>query len=59
MIIQAGDLAVEIDTGTNKPGKVQRLENGQWVDYVKNGKPVRWPVKEDELEPGRYLVKQQ
>jgi hypothetical protein len=34
MIIQAGDLAVELDTGTNTPGEIlQRLESGEWKDY--------------------------
>ena len=58
MIPSAGDRGILLDTGTNKPGKLQRLENGQWVDYVKNGEPVHWPVKEDELEPGQYRVSQ-
>jgi len=38
MIIQAGDLGVEIDTGTNQPGAIlQRYEDGQWQDYVVDG----------------------
>jgi hypothetical protein len=56
MIIQAGDLAVEVDTGTNQPGVIQRLEGGQWRDYLRDGKPVRWPVEVERLEPGRYRV---
>jgi hypothetical protein len=56
MIIQAGDLGVEIDTGLNRPGYLQRLENGEWRDYVRDGKPVLWPVKVEELEAGWYRV---
>jgi hypothetical protein len=57
MSIQAGDLGVEIDTGLNRPGAiVQRLDGEEWRDYLQDGKPVVWPVKEEELEPGRYRV---
>jgi hypothetical protein len=34
MNLQAGDLGILLDMGANKPGKLQRLENGKWVDYV-------------------------
>jgi hypothetical protein len=45
MIIQATDLGIEIDTGTNESGAVmQRLEDGEWRDYLRNGKRLRWPV---------------
>jgi hypothetical protein len=56
MVIQAGDLAVEIDTGTNIPGTLQRHEDGEWRDYVRDGKPGRWPLKLEQLEPGRYRL---
>lgn len=56
MIIQAGDLSVEIDTGHNKPGVVQRLEGDTWSDYVVDGEPMIWPVELERLEPGRYQV---
>ena len=56
MITQAGDLGILIDTGTNRPGKLQRLENGMWVDYVKDAKPMCWPIAVEKLEPGRYRV---
>jgi hypothetical protein len=57
MIIQAGDLPVEVDTGINKPGALQRYQEGQWRDYLRDGKPVRWPVALERLESGRYRVK--
>ena len=50
MIIQAGDLGIELDTGTNRPGSVlQRYEARQWRDNQRDGKPVRWPVKLERL----------
>jgi hypothetical protein len=59
VILAATDLAVEIDTGTNKPGALQRLEDGEWVDYLPDGKQVTWPVRLEELPPGRYRVRVQ
>ena len=56
MIIQAGDLAVEIDTGGNEFGVVQRLEGDTWSDYLVDGEPVTWPVDLQQLEPGRYQI---
>ena len=58
MIIQAGDLAAEIDTGSNQPGANQRFEDGQWRDYLRDGKPVSWPMEVDAQEPGRYRVRE-
>ena len=57
MIIQAGDHGIEIDTGDNRPGVIQTLENGQWQDYLRDGKPVMWPVEVERLDPGRYRLK--
>ena len=57
MIIQAGDLSIQIDTGTNQPGAiVQRLVNGVWQDYLKDDQPVTWPVALEQLAPGRYRL---
>jgi hypothetical protein len=56
VIIQAGDLAVEIDTGDNQPGVIQRHEDGQWIDYLVDGKQAIWPVGLEELPAGRYRV---
>ena len=59
MIIQAGDLAVEIDTGTNEPGQIlQRLEAGERIDYPPE-KPLIWPLDYRKLPPGKYPVGQQ
>ena len=55
MIIQAGDIGVEIDTGNNT-GTLQRLEAGEWTDYLVDGELDEWPVKADTLPPGRYRV---
>ena len=43
MIIQAGDLGIELDTGLHPDGKtLQRLENGKWVDFILDGESVTW-----------------
>jgi hypothetical protein len=42
MILQAGDLGFELDTGTNVPGEIlQRLDDGEWQYYLVDGKPAR------------------
>jgi hypothetical protein len=59
MIIQAGDLGIEIDYGTNQPGAVlQRLEGSVWKDYLVDSEPVREPLDLESLPPGRYRMKQ-
>jgi hypothetical protein len=59
MIIQAGDLHIFIDTGTYGPGAVlQRLEDGTWRDYQRDGKVVVWPVEIDSLTPGEYRLRE-
>jgi hypothetical protein len=58
MIIQAGDLGVAVDTGSNTPGVLQRLVADRWIDYRVNGQPVQWPVRLEQLEPGRYRLKE-
>ena len=58
MIIQAGDLAIEIDTGDNEPGAIQRFEDDRWSDYLVDGEQVTWPVKLEQLEPGHYRVRE-
>ena len=59
MIYSAGDLAVEIDTGTNQPGSIlQRLDGGEWRDYEVDGKPVVSPVEIEDLTPGRYRLRE-
>ena len=45
MILSAGDLALEIDFGRDLPGSIlQRKINGEWQDYLIDGKPVVNPV---------------
>ena len=54
MIIQAGDLGVELDNGTNTPGAIlQRLENGEWSDYLVDGEHVAERVGLESLPPGK------
>ena len=57
MIIQAGDLGVELDTGTNAPGAIlQCLDNGEWRDYLVDGKLVTRTIELESLPPGRYRL---
>ena len=50
---------VEIDTGANAPGEIlQRLESGEWKDYLVDGKPVFSQVDYTTLPPGRYRLTQ-
>ena len=40
MIYSAGDLGIEIDFGSVKPGAIlQRKEKGYWQDYLVDEKP--------------------
>jgi len=56
MIIQAGDLVIEIETGTNELGQIlQRLESGDWIDYPPD-KPLIWSLDHRKLPPGRYRM---
>lgn len=57
MVILAGNLGVQLDTGSNRPGAVlQRLEAGEWTDVEIDGKPVTWPVQLEQLKPGQYRL---
>jgi hypothetical protein len=57
VVILAGNLGVQVDTGNNSPGAVlQRLEAGQWTDCEIDGKPVCWPVQLESLQPGQYRL---
>ena len=59
MICSAGDLGVEIDFGSNKPGAIlQRKENGGWHDYLVDGEPVTNPFDEETLVPGWYRLRE-
>ena len=58
MIVQAGDIGVQIDTGLNQPGGIlHRLEGAEWKPVLKEGRIVRWPVNLESLRPGRYMVR--
>ena len=53
MIRSAGDLGVEIDTGTNEPGDIlQRKEPDGWRDYRIDGRLIHGPVDIETLVPG-------
>jgi hypothetical protein len=57
MIYSAGDLGIEIDFGTDKPGAIlQRKEKGYWHDYFVDGKPVVNPFDVEKLPPGFYRL---
>jgi len=59
MIIQAGYLGVELNTGTNTPGAVlQHRQEGVWVDYLHEGQPVLYPVDIKSLPPGYYRLQE-
>jgi hypothetical protein len=57
MIYSAGDLGIEIDFGSDKPGAIlQRKEKGYWHDYLVDGKPVVNPFDVETLPPGVYRL---
>jgi hypothetical protein len=57
MIIQLGDLNIEIDVTDKRPGAVlYRREFGQWKPYLVDGKTVAWPTAYEELQPGTYRL---
>ena len=58
MIYSAGDLGIEIDFKTDKPGAIlQRKEKGFWHDYLVDGKPVTNPFDVETLVPGCYRLR--
>lgn len=57
MMLQAGDLALTIDFGNNRPGSIrQRKTNGEWQDYLVDGEPVVYPFEVNQLPPGEYRL---
>ena len=59
MILSAGDLALEIAFGSDKPGAIlQRKEKGYWHDYLVDGKPVVNPFDVESLPPGVYRLRE-
>ena len=58
MIYSAGDLGIEIDFGTDKPGAIlQRKDKGYWHDYLVDGEPVTNPFDVETLPPGWYQLR--
>ncbi len=52
---QIGDLGVEIDLGSDKPGMLlQRREPDGWQDYCLEGEQVLSQVDIEALQPGYY-----
>jgi hypothetical protein len=48
MIIQAGRLGFELDTGTNEPWQIlQRLEPDGWRDYLLDGESMLFDPQDD------------
>ena len=59
MIYSAGDLGIEIDFVHNQLGAIlQRQDDGQWQDFLINGKPVVNPVDVEVLPPGRHRLRE-
>lgn len=57
MIWSAGDLGIEINFGSDKPGAIlQRKDKGYWRDYLVDGKPVVNPFDVESLPPGFYRL---
>jgi len=58
MIWSAGDLGLEIDFGSDKPGTIlQRKENDSYRDYLVDGEPVTNPFDVEKLPPGFYRLR--
>jgi len=58
--LSAGDLALEIDYGRDKPGDVlQRWDQGAdgWFDYEPDGKQVTTPLDVATLVLGKYRLR--
>jgi hypothetical protein len=60
MILQAGDLGVQIDTGKGVgEDTVQRLENDEWVFFLTLNEVDPASLCLEDFPPGKYrLVKQ-
>jgi len=57
-MLSAGDLATEVDYGVGNPsGTLQRLENGDWLDYCPDGEVITSKSLDIEsLPPGKYRI---
>ncbi len=57
MVILSGDNGIIFDNGNNAPGAtLQRLERGEWIDYLIGGEPVFAPVDVQRLQQGEYRL---
>jgi hypothetical protein len=57
LIYSAGDLGIEIDFESDKPGAIpQRKEKGYWHDYLVDGESVTNPFDVETLVPGWYRL---
>ena len=57
MIWSAGDLGIEIDFGSDKPGAIlQRKEGNGYQDFMIDGEPVTNPFAVGTLPPGWYRL---
>jgi hypothetical protein len=57
MMLQAGDLGLTIDFGISRTRSIlQRKTNGEWQDYLVEGKPMIYPFDVNKLPPGEYRV---
>jgi hypothetical protein len=57
-MLSAGDLGVEIDYGIGNPlGTLQRLDNGVWRDYSRDGEAITGETVDIVgLPPGKYRI---
>jgi hypothetical protein len=57
-MLSAGDLGVEIDYGIGNPlGTLQRLDNGVWRDYSRDGEAITSETVDiDGLPPGKSRI---
>ena len=57
MVILSGDIGIIFDNGNNSPdATLQRLEDGEWIDYLIGGEPVFAPVDVERLQQGEYRL---
>jgi hypothetical protein len=56
MIIQAGDLGVKLERGTNTLGAILQRWLGEWRDNLVEGKPVAESVELEPLPHGVYRM---
>ena len=57
-VLSTGDLGIEIDYGVGSPpGTLQRLDNGVWRDYSRDGEAITSESLDIEnLPAGKYRI---